>query len=354
MTVPAYIDFTFRAFSEDKPGDLWQQAFKSRWPAYHRWFKHYGETNRPSYFDSVKALRQFLPKFENTYEQMVELAGGGDHVSRFLAQYCPPPLFRACSQAVYFQGEPVLVRNYDYSPYMFDGLVIRSQYDRRAVIAMTDCMSGVLDGMNDDGLAISMTFGGHQGFGDGFSITIMLRYALEYASNVKEAIELLKDIPAHGAYNVTLVDKLGESATLIYTPGKALRISNVVIATNHQPQSSWPKYEEKVQTFSRYNHLENLVESHHDNVDSFAYNFIKTPLYNTQFARGFGTLYTVAYFPMRGECVYFWPAQEWRLNFNNFQSSELCVQYIDPDGSPEQSDVYAKQKSTTRVPGLQF
>jgi len=354
VTVPAYIDFTFRALSEDRPGAIWQHEFNTRWPAYHRWFLHYGEQDRPSYYDSIKALRQYMPEFQTTYETMIELAGGGDHAARFLAQYNPPPLFRACSQAVYIQDEPVIVRNYDYSPFMFDGLVMRSQYDQRAVIAMTDCMSGLLDGMNQDGLALSMTFGGHKEFCDGFAITISLRYVLEYATNVKEAIELLKGIPVHGAYNVTLVDRTGETATLIFTPGQDTRVSDAVTATNHQPGSSWPKYEQKVKTFSRLERLEEIIENKQDSIDSFAFNFLQAPLYNNQFARGFGTLYTAAYFPARGECLYLWPGHEWRFNFNNFQPAEYSLQFIDPEGNPKQGGVYAKKSSGTRIPGLQF
>ena len=37
-----------------------------------------------------------MPEFLPVYEDMVELAGGGDRAARFLAQYCPPP----CSLAV--------------------------------------------------------------------------------------------------------------------------------------------------------------------------------------------------------------------------------------------------------------
>ncbi|MFV2032775.1 MAG: C45 family autoproteolytic acyltransferase/hydrolase, partial [Gammaproteobacteria bacterium] len=207
MTFPTHTDFSFRSLSEERVGSVWQHEFNARWPAYRRWFLRYGEKDRPTYYDSLQALSQYLPEFLPTYEAMVELAGGGDHAARFLAQYCPPPLFRGCSQAVYIHDEPVMVRNYDYSPFVFDGLLMRSRYDRRAVIAMTDCMSGVLDGMNEDGLAVSMSFGGREEFGDGFGITILLRYILDYASTVHEACELVGEIPAHGAYNVTQPDR---------------------------------------------------------------------------------------------------------------------------------------------------
>ena len=52
---------------------------------------------------------------------------------------------------------------------------MRSRFDQRSVVAMIDCMSGALDGMNSDGLAVSMSFGGRPEFGDGFGIPIVLR-----------------------------------------------------------------------------------------------------------------------------------------------------------------------------------
>ena len=41
--------------------------------------------------------------------------------------------------------------------------------------------------MNDDGLAVSLTFGGRRVLGDGFGIPIVLRYLLETCGTVEEA-----------------------------------------------------------------------------------------------------------------------------------------------------------------------
>ena len=354
MAFPTHMDFKFRAFSENKAGSLWQQEFKQRWPAYHQWFLRYGEGDRPTYFDSLKALQSYMPELLPVYEEMVELAGGGDHAARFLAQYSPPPLFRGCSQAVYLKDEPVIVRNYDYSPYVFDGLVMRSHFDQVPVIAMIDCMSGVLDGMNQHGLAVSMSFGGLEDFGEGFGITIVLRYILEYASNVREAVALVKDIPIHGAYNITLLDKQANFTTLAIAPGESTRVIATPVATNHQNLGGWPLYEEKVQTKKRFDYLNGVIARQEETADSFAFKFLQSPLYNTQFARGFGTLYTAAYYPCRNECRYIWPTNEWRFNFDNFVETEYHASFIDPEGYPNQSQAYADVHTNNRIPGLQF
>jgi predicted choloylglycine hydrolase len=57
-----------------------------------------------------------MPELESTYDELVELAGGGDLAARFLSLYRPPPFLTACSQGVWRGAEPALVRNYDYDP----------------------------------------------------------------------------------------------------------------------------------------------------------------------------------------------------------------------------------------------
>ena len=43
--------------------------------------------------------------------------------------------------------------------------------------------------------------------------------------------------------------------------------------------------------------------------------FLEPPLHNTSYARGFGTLYTAAYFPTEGRAEYHWPGFAWRQSF---------------------------------------
>ena len=60
---------------------------------------------------------------------------------------------------------------------------------------MSDCLWGLLDGMNDAGLAVSLTFGGRRVLGDGFGIPIVVRYLLETCDDVAEAREALARLP---------------------------------------------------------------------------------------------------------------------------------------------------------------
>ncbi len=59
----------------------------------------------------------------------------------------------------------------------------------KPVIGMSDCTWGLLDGMNADGLSASLAFGGRKISGDGFGIPLVIRYLLETASTVDEAVD---------------------------------------------------------------------------------------------------------------------------------------------------------------------
>ena len=138
-------------------------------------------------------------------------AGGLDLQARFLALYRPPAYLTGCSQVVWPGEEPMLVRNYDYSPALCEGLILLSRWNGRAVLAMVDCLWGVLDGINDAGLAVSLTFGGRKVVGDGFGIPIVLRYILEFCDTAEQAGEVhASRVPVHMSYNVTAVDRRGK------------------------------------------------------------------------------------------------------------------------------------------------
>ena len=351
---PTELSFTFRAIDDDPSHKKWHREFHQRWPAYKSWFLRGGESERPTYLESLSSLKQYMPEFVDIYEGLAELVGGGDHAARFLAQYSPPPLFRGCSQAVYIQDEPVIVRNYDYSPFLCDGLVMRTNFDTREVIAATDCMTGVLDGINQDGLALSMAFGGRKEFVEGFSITLVLRYLLEYCTNVAEAFERISGIPINGAYNIAAVDRNGEHCTIVVAPNEKTIKTDGFVSTNHQTGSNWPEYADKVKTRQRYDYLTGVVEDGNDSADSFPNHFLQPPLFQNAYARGFGTVYTAAYFPARGEARYLWPGHQWSFNFDQFAETTYEFNLHDPKGYPYKTAQYAEFATQTHVPGLSF
>lgn len=82
--------------------------------------------------------------------------------AKFLTGFQPPAYISACSQAVLVDKEIQLVRNYDYHPELMEGTILLSAWNGKKVMATVDCLVGVVDGINEDGLAISLTFGGRK------------------------------------------------------------------------------------------------------------------------------------------------------------------------------------------------
>ncbi len=215
------VPFTFRALQELDLGPIWQAVFEERWPHYRAWFLREGEAARPSYATSVRMLRAHMPELMPAYERVVELAGGGDLAARMLSLYKPPPYLAACSQGAWTRGgAPVLVRNYDYAPSRFEGAIWHTRLLERRVIGMSDCLWGLLDGMNDAGLAVSLTFGGRRVLGDGFGIPIVVRYLLEVCETVAQAREALARLPYSLSHNLTILDAAGGVLTAYLSPDR--------------------------------------------------------------------------------------------------------------------------------------
>src|SRR2546428_2714255 len=214
------VPFTFRSIEELELGPKWQSVFDERWSHYREWFLGEGEEARPSYATSVRMLRAHMPELMPAYERVVELAGGGDLAARMLSCYKPPPYLSACSQGAWTRDEPMLVRNYDYAPSRMEGVVWSTRLTERRVIGMGDCFWGLLDGMNDAGLAVSLTFGGRRVLGDGFGIPIVTRYVLETCATVDEARATLARLPYSLSHNLTLVDGAGRVLTAYLAPDR--------------------------------------------------------------------------------------------------------------------------------------
>jgi predicted choloylglycine hydrolase len=313
------IPFTFRSVEELDVGPKWQAVFEERWPHYREWFLREGEDARPSYATSVRMLRAHMPELVETYERLVDLAGGGDLAARMLSLYRPPPYLAACSQAVWTRdGGPVLARNYDYAPSRMEGIVWSTRLLDRRVIGTSDCLWGLLDGMNEDGLAVSLTFGGRRVLGDGFGIPLVLRYLLETCATVGEAAAVLARLPYALAHNLTLVDRSGQYVTAYLSPDREPILRPFPVATNHQGIVEWPEQASATRTIEREEFLVGVLEDAATTVATFADAFLAPPLYSTAYERGFGTLYTAIYRPAEGAVDVRWPAFSWSLGFDRF------------------------------------
>lgn len=317
----------FWAIEETTPGRKWQALFEKLWPGYRRWYVKEGLLERPTFLECRRALRQHMPELVPVYEQLCTLAGDGDLAARFLSLYRPPGYVSGCSQAIWPGAEPMMVRNYDYSAELFDAVVLKTSWLGREVMGMSDCMIGLVDGVNEDGLAASLTFGGSRAIGDGFGVPIIIRYVLETCSNAKDAAATLARVPCHMAYNVTVLDKEGGYATVYLAPNNEAVITSAAVATNHQEHVRWSHHARVTATVERERYLLQRLTLHQEPAEDFIAAFMKPPLYSLAFSRGFGTLYTAVYWPTRAAASYRWPGTVWPQGLSQFQEGSIEVRY---------------------------
>ena len=317
--VPEGESIAFAAIEELEPGERWRESFEAMWPAYRSWYLKEGQRARPNITTCRKMLKSHMPELVPTYERLVELTGEDELAARFLSLYRPPGFVVGCSQGAWTgEGGPALVRNYDYPASRAEGLVYSTAWTGRRVIGMSDCLWGLLDGVNDAGLAASLTFGGRRAVGDGFGIPLVIRYLLEVCTSVAEAREALAGLPVHAAQNVTLLDRNGDFVTVCLSPDREPDFREVPAATNHQRRDDWPEYAEAVRTFEREQMVLELLQAPEMTREGFVEAFLEPPLYSTAFSKGFGTLYTAAYFPAEGRAEYRWPDFTWSQSFADF------------------------------------
>jgi predicted choloylglycine hydrolase len=275
-----------------------------------------------------------MPELVPLYERLVAVAGGGDAIARFLGLYRPTPYLTACSQAVWTRGTPRLIRNYDYHPELWDAALLQTRWLGTEVIAMSDCLWGVLDGMNGAGLAVSLSFGGRKVVGDGFGIPLVLRYILETCDTVAAAVAALERIPVHMAYNVTLLDALGRYATVLVAPDRPAVSTFRLVATNHQHWVEWSQHARATGTLEREQKLTAHLEDPAETADRFVARFLEPPLFATEFHRGWGTLYTAEYRPASGEAIYRWPHLSLPERLGTFQEATITIDYAGPGPRP--------------------
>jgi predicted choloylglycine hydrolase len=324
------LPFTFRSWEELDLGPVWAGVFETLWPHYREWFLRDGEAERPSYATSVRMLRAHMPELVPTYERLVELAGGGDLAARMLSLYKPPPYLAACSQGVWTrEGGPVLARNYDYAPSRFEGLIWSTDMVR-PVIGTSDCLWGLLDGMNDAGLSVSLTFGGRRVLGDGFGIPLVVRYLLETCETVAHARQTLTRLPYSLAHNLTVVDRDGEVLTAYLSPDREPIFRPFPAATNHQGIVEWPEQAKATRTIERERCIVRALEDEGQTAEGFADAFLRAPLFSTAYDSGWGTLYTAVYHLAVGVVDYRWPTHTWRLGFGSFTQAEHTEVLAEP------------------------
>ncbi|KAB2976704.1 acyl-coenzyme A--6-aminopenicillanic acid acyl-transferase [Streptomyces sp. SS1-1] len=295
---------TFRALEIGDGSDgRWAAHAQPLWPLAERWLAEEGRTAEGA--DRARRLfEEHMPELVPVLERLAAQLDRPE-ATTFLTLAAIRPFFSGCTQ---IGAGGTLLRNYDFDPDDCEGTIVSSHF-LRPVIGMQDAAWGLLDGMNDAGLAVSLTFGGRFVHGPGFAIPIVLRHLLETCTTVDEAIGRLRSIPIAIPQNVTLVD--AEQARTVYVgPDIPLTEAPDACAANHQ-HLPVPDDQER---FSRTQERLAAVRATGPDVAAM----LKSPLYQLAYEEGLGTVYTAHYRPTEGQVTYHWPDASWTQSYDTF------------------------------------
>ena len=312
----------FQAVAEDYPGKKWLAHYQAVLPGYRQAFDSAG----PGFAECRKALLTYMPEFLPLWEHLLHIVNADEHDARLLSFYCPAPSLGGCSQAAWTRYAPVLVRNYDYAPEYCEGRIMKTRWHDTTVIAATDCLWGVLDGMNEHGLAVSMAFGGQECVTSGFGVPVILRYVLEFCATVDEALKVLNRVPAHMAYNITLLDASGQVRTVELSPSRTPNVTQKPYAVNHQGNFQLSNYAMVSHSNEREQFIISKLGDPLSSIASFVSCFEYGPLFATNYTQNFGTLYTAIYNPELRSVEYRWPNRmRMHQSFACFEEHQFSV-----------------------------
>jgi predicted choloylglycine hydrolase len=312
---------------EERPDTAWLARFAAGRNEAERWYLGQGRADPSTAAECRAALHHHMPELLPHYDRVCALVGDDDLAHRILSHYRPPPIVSGCSQAVWLGADgPALVRNYDFGLDVVTDRFETTSWSGRNVIAKTQRpWGGCLDGMNEDGLVASQTFGGSRAQGRGFSIILLMRYVLETCLRVDEAIAALSRIPIAQSHNVTLLDRSGAYATVFLGPDRAPAVTAELVCTNHQERVVWSEHAAMSRTVERRETLLHELAEPGLTLDRLVECFLAPPLYSRRAA--FPTVYTAVYRPTKGQVDYVWPGKSWRQSFDHFESGEYTHDY---------------------------
>ncbi len=311
----------FRSLNDEPAGSALAGIFARYWPAYQRWMRR---ANPPTEVRGADQIRAHMPELLPVYERLLEVFGGGDEIASFLSLYNPPRVVRGCSQIVIDDDGPVLLRSYDHHPALLDDLVLRSNWTGQSAIVMADCLWGALDGVNEQGLAIALAFGGRDAEGPGFAAPLLTRYVLETCATVDDAKDALARVPVYMPYTFVVADAAGAFVTAYTGPDAPARFVTRRASTNHQSTVDWPAYCQHTQSVERLEKLESLMAepaSVSDAVDSF----LRPPLWRSDYTLASGTLYVAEYRPIARTMTLHWPGRQELFTLDDFEERAFTV-----------------------------
>lgn len=185
--------------------------------------------------ESEKILKKFFPE---VYEEIQGVSDtiGVEYItfaSWMLCMGCCmynlenniPVEVRGCTAFAYTKnGRVIYGRNNDLPPYLREeskSEIYAPNNGNRFNITTSSFINGE-EGLNEHGLAVAMTFvmTDLKKIQAGFNSCFIVRYLLEKADNIEQAIALLMDLPIASNCNILLADKNGSMVVVECTPNR--------------------------------------------------------------------------------------------------------------------------------------
>ncbi|GAA0607084.1 C45 family autoproteolytic acyltransferase/hydolase [Virgibacillus siamensis] len=193
------------------------------------------------------------------------------------------------------------VRNYDFSPDLYDGYFSLIQPDEAFATAGYNLqVLGRHDGVNQHGLVIGLHFVSNTGYTTGISAWMAVRMVLDTCTTADEAINLLREIPHAACYNFSMSDTFGNIVVVEASPEKVIvrRHEEFLTCVNHFQDESMQKQNrlEIDNSLHRQAHLGGMERELLSQRGAFNYfRDQNSPLFYEDYAGLFGTLHTFSY-----------------------------------------------------------
>jgi len=102
------------------------------------------------------------------------------------------------------------------------------------------------------------------------------------------------------------------------------------VSTNHQHGVEWARHAQTTRSVEREAALQRAVAAGRD-AEAVLGSFLRPPVYQTSYGRGYGTLYTALYRPQEASAELIWPTVRWHQSCESFVEEVRTIRFNDDE-----------------------